>query len=99
MESNWYIEFEWDPAKAEANERKHGVTFSEAMTAFDDPWGILIDDEDHSGAEQRFLLLGMSLKARCLVVSHCERDGKTVRIISARNATKREESTYWEERK
>ena len=95
MSSSWYIEFEWDLRKAEANERKHGVKFEEAATVFDDPWGILIDDEGHSGSEERFVLLGMSLAARCLVVSHCERSGRIVRIISARKATRSEETTYW----
>ena len=90
------IQFSWDPRKALANVRKHGVTFEEAQTAFFDEHARLIDDPDHSGEEQRFVLLGYSFSARCLTVSHCYRHGDAVvRMISARKATQREENIYW----
>jgi uncharacterized DUF497 family protein len=90
------IEFAWDRRKAEANLAKHGVTFEEAQTAFLDELGRLIDDPDHSRDEERFVLLGYSIQARCLIVSHCYREsGSVVRLISARRATAREEQEYW----
>ena len=67
------MRFEWDPAKAESNIAKHGVTFDEAATVFDDPYARVIDDPDHSLDEERFIILGISLRARELVVSHCLR--------------------------
>ena len=91
------MRFEWDPAKAESNIAKHGVTFEEAATVFDDPYARVIDDPDHSLEEERFIILGMSMRARELVVSHCLRGsgGEMIRIISARRATKRESAQYW----
>jgi hypothetical protein len=88
--------FEWDIGKAAANVKKHGVTFDEASTVFGDPLAILMLDPDHSVAEQRFLLLGMSNRHRLLVVAHAERPPRT-RLISARRATSRERRTYEEE--
>lgn len=91
------MRFEWDPAKAESNASKHGVTFDEATTVFDDPYARVIEDPDHSLHEERFIILGMSMHARELVVSHCLRGmgGDTIRIISARRATRRESAQYW----
>ena len=89
--------FEWDTEKAAVNTRKHGVTFDEASTVFVDPLGILIPDPDHSVAEQRYLLLGMSNRQRLLVVAHAERPPRT-RLISARRATPKERRTYEKER-
>ena len=87
--------FDWDPAKEAANIRKHGITFEEASTVFADIHGRFIYDEDHSEDEERFLLLGRSLKSRILMVCHCYRnEDTTVRIISARKATTRESKTY-----
>ncbi len=89
------IRFEWDPAKATANARKHGVTFEEAQTAFYDDLAVVIDDPDHSQDETRFVLLGFSAEARILVVVHAHRsDPETIRIISARKATKAERVVY-----
>ena len=91
-----YIDFEWDDQKASINERKHGVTFDEAADAFSDPWSLVIPYPDHSDFEERFLLIGMDLRSRVLTVVHCERQGgSTIRIISARRATKHEETDYW----
>jgi uncharacterized DUF497 family protein len=89
------IKFEWDTVKAVANARKHGVSFEEAQSVFYDEFAVQFFDEEHSGDEERFLLLGMSTGARLLLVCHCERDaGGVIRIISARKATKRESTFY-----
>ncbi|MCL2492098.1 MAG: BrnT family toxin [Coriobacteriia bacterium] len=91
------LQFIWDPQKNTINFRKHGVTFEEASTVFEDRWARVIDDPDHSIDEQRFIILGMSKKPRLLIVCHCYRDQKEIiRIFSARKATKTE-STFYEE--
>jgi hypothetical protein len=93
------VRFEWDEGKAAANRRKHGVSFEEARTAFFDEDALLIADEDHSEGEDRFVLLGMSSLLRMLVVCHCYRErDETIRIISARKATKAERQQYKERR-
>ena len=93
------IEFAWDRRKAQSNLVKHGVSFEEAQTVFLDDNARLIDDPDHSGEEERFVLLGHSLQARCLIVIHCYRERDSViRLISARPATKQEEEVYWRAR-
>jgi uncharacterized DUF497 family protein len=69
----WRVEFEWDPEKAVENERKHGVSFDEAATAFGDPLSLTISDPDHSDDEERFVLLGESYAGRLVVVVHTER--------------------------
>ena len=89
------LRFSWDPKKAAANLRKHGVSFEEATTAFGDPVSITVPDPDHSITEERFLLLGLSHLGRLLVVAHSER-GVTIRLISARLATRRERRLYEE---
>jgi len=90
------ITFAWDPGKAQFNLAKHGVSFEEAQTVFLDESARLIDDPDHSEDEDRFLLLGYSLQARCVIVSHCYRQADSViRLISARRATAQEEQVYW----
>ncbi len=92
------INFEWDPAKAASNLRKHGVSFEEARTVFYDEFAVQFFDDTHSDDEARFLLLGMSTEAKLLLVCHCERDaGNVIRIISARKATHRERSFYGSE--
>jgi len=89
-------DFAWDRRKARANLRKHGVSFEEAQTVFLDDTARLIDDPDHSDEEDRFVLLGYSFRARCLIVSHCYRESDSViRLISARRATAQEEEVYW----
>jgi uncharacterized protein len=85
--------FEWDSAKAIANLQKHGVTFDEATTVFGDPLALLMADPDHSDAEERYLLLGMSSRKRLVVVAFAERPPRT-RLISARRATRRERRRY-----
>ena len=89
------IEFDWDPAKAASNLKKHGVAFEEAQTVFYDEFAVQFYDEPHSSEEERFLMLGMSSVAQLLLVCHCERNGGgVIRIISARKATKQECSYY-----
>jgi uncharacterized DUF497 family protein len=90
------IEFAWDRGKGRFNLIKHGVSFEEAQTVFLDESARLIDDPDHSEDEDRFLLLGYSLQARCLIVNHCYRESDfVIRLISARRATPQEEEVYW----
>ncbi|MBW2004994.1 MAG: BrnT family toxin [Deltaproteobacteria bacterium] len=85
--------FEWDPQKAKSNIEKHGISFEEAITAFQDTFSLTIDDPLHSIDEERVVLIGMSNKNRLLVVVHTER-GDNIRIISARKATKKERGNY-----
>ena len=85
--------FEWGEKKAEDNLRKHGVSFAEAKTVFNDPFSVTIYDPDHSSDEQRYIDIGLSSKGRLIVVSYSER-GETIRIISSREATKREQGEY-----
>ena len=88
------MEFEWDPQKAAANLKKHGVSFSEAVDAFYDPFAVDDIDDVHSSAEeQRFTLIGMS-PTRLLIIAHTIIIGDTVRIISARKATRSETKIY-----
>jgi len=91
------LRFEWDTKKASSNERKHGVTFDEARSVFSDENALVIPDPDHSQAEDRFIILGMSSHDRALVVVHCFREeGAVIRIISARRAGTKEQKPYWE---
>lgn len=87
------MQFQWDAQKANANRRKHGVTFEEAVTVFGDPLALTISDPQHSIGEARWLTMGISLSGRLLVVSYTEREN-SVRVISARLATRRERSDY-----
>ena len=95
MKENWEIDFEWDENKAAINAAKHGVTFERAATAFDDRYARKIPDPDHSGDEDRFVLIGLDTAADVLVVCHCYRRGGVIRLISARRATRNEERGYW----
>ncbi|WP_427777277.1 BrnT family toxin [Bifidobacterium bifidum] len=90
------VGFEWDDIKADINVHKHGVTFEEAETVFSDPLARVIEDPDHSSYdEDRFIILGLSTLSRLLVVCHCYRTANhTIRIISARKATRRESGQY-----
>jgi uncharacterized DUF497 family protein len=89
--------FEWDPEKAEANFRKHGVLFSETEPVFEDNFAITILDDESDPREQRFISLGMDVKGRVLVVVYCFR-GENIRIISARPAEPQECNQYEEAR-
>lgn len=87
------MQFEWDKAKAANNLKKHGVSFEEAETVWEDYFYIDLFDEEHSSDENRFLLIGESNGKRLLIVSYTER-GERVRIISARELTAKERKDY-----
>jgi len=89
------LRFEWDEAKNRSNHKRHGVWFEEAQTAFLDENARLAADPDHSDDEDRFILLGMSVPLRLLVISHCYRESEQlIRIISARKADPSERRQY-----
>ena len=91
------IQFNWNENKAKSNIKKHGVSFTEATSVFDDDAARLISDPDHSEKEDRFVLLGISCSLKVLVVVHCYKDEENmIRIISARKATRSEEKQYKE---
>ena len=93
-----HIEFQWDEGKNAINRKKHGVSFEEARSCFYDENALLISDPDHSEAEDRFILLGLSSTTKLLVVCHCYREVmknlETIRIISARKTEKYETKQY-----
>ena len=95
MKGDNLVEFEWDEDKNRINQRKHGISFDEVISVFSDDLSIIFDDHDHSEEEERFLIIGMSgIKGIC-IVSHCYRGAdETIRIISARKATKIEKGFY-----
>ncbi len=89
------IKFEWDSIKADSNIKKHGVSFEEAKSVFYDELAVQFYQIDNEELEDRFLLLGLSVTHKILMICHCERDsGNIVRIISARKATKNERKFY-----
>jgi uncharacterized DUF497 family protein len=87
------VSFEWDPDKAGANDRKHGVQFTEALGVFRDDYAITIGDNESDPDQQRFVTLGMGIKGRVLAVVYCHR-GDAIRIISARTASLSERDLY-----
>ena len=89
------MQFEWDETKAAQNLIKHGVSFEEAATVFGDPLSDTFNDPDHSAVEDRFIIIGMSEKGRMLIVAHTD-EGVRVRLISAREPTRREREFYEE---
>ena len=88
------MKFEWHPPKAASNLEKHGVSFEEATTVFDDDLQLILQDTWHSVGERRYRCLGRSKQGRLLLVVYPERKPDITRIISARNATPREEDKY-----
>jgi uncharacterized DUF497 family protein len=95
------VRFEWDPAKARSNARKHGVRFEDAMLVFADPYALVEQDRLESG-ELRWQTLGLAAGIVLLLVAHTvrtEREGEIIRIISARKAAPRERRRYEENRK
>jgi uncharacterized DUF497 family protein len=86
--------FQWDPRKAAVNEKKHGVAFEEAITVFDDPLARIFLDEWHSEAESREIIIGHSSTGRLLLVAFAEQPDATLRVLSARCATPREQRDY-----
>ena len=89
------LEFEWDAKKSEANTKKHGVTFEEALTVFANPLARIFDDPGHSADEHREIIIGHSVSQQLLIVSFTEREGR-IRIMSARSTTSREHQDYEE---
>jgi len=89
------MRFEWDPTKAAANLKKHGVTFQEAATVFGDPLAVTFQDPDHSMDEERQITFGQSLQERFIVVSHTKRKDR-LRIINARLMDRKERVIYEE---
>lgn len=87
------LKFEWDTAKANANLRKHGVTFEEAASIFADPLALTFPDPDHSVGEKRWISFGVSNRDRLLAAAHAER-GRSIRIVSARKATRHDREIY-----
>ncbi len=91
------INFEWDENKNQINQKKHKISFEEAVSVFYDEMALMRDDPDHSEDEDRFVIMGMSDSKKLLVVCHCYRDSDTIiRIISARKATTTESRQYYE---
>ncbi len=89
------LRFEWHSTKSAVNAKKHGISFDEAKSVFSDENAKLISDPDHSDNEDRFILLGISIRLRTLVVCHCYRgDDNIIRIITARKATTSESKKY-----
>ena len=89
------LRYEWDERKNRSNQRKHGVAFEEARTAFLDESARLIADPDHSEDEDRFILVGLSIRLQLLVIHHCYRQSeRVVRILSARKADPSERRDY-----
>jgi uncharacterized DUF497 family protein len=87
------VKFEWDPGKAAANKRKHGVTFQEAADCFEDPLGLVLDEPAHP---ERLILIAISRRRRLIFTVYAERDVAVIRIISARLATPHERRAYEE---
>ena len=93
------IKFEWDKDKERLNQKKHRVSFEEAVTIFYDDDALEFHDPDHSKDENRFIIIGLSSHGKIVMVAHCLRDeGFIIRIISARKATKPESKKYWKEK-
>lgn len=90
------LRFAWDSRKAASNLRKHGVSFDEAATAFEDPLSITVPDPDHSQREERFILIGRTKRFHLVIVAHVER-GDIIRIVSARIASRQERMIYEED--
>jgi uncharacterized protein len=91
-----WIEFEWNPEKARSNYEKHNVSFEEAATVFDDLLSVTFPDPDHSIGESRYVIIGLSRFGQLLIVAHTDRE-ETIRIISARKATRQERRFYEQE--
>jgi uncharacterized protein len=87
------MEFEWDESKATTHLKKHGISFNEAETVFDNALAVIFDDEVHSEGERREIIVGHSQNNRLLLISFTERPN-AIRIISARLATRREREDY-----
>ena len=90
------MRYHWDATKAASNLAKHGVSFQEAITVFEDPLFVIFADPDHSLREKRFIIMGESHRQRLLVVAYTERSNE-IRLINARKATPQEREVYEEQ--
>ena len=90
------MEFQWDPKKAKANLRKHRVSFEEATTSFRNPLAAIYEDPDHSVRERRYLMIGLSSSERLLHIAFAD-GGESIKIINAREVTKKERELYEKE--
>ncbi|HEX6083586.1 MAG TPA: BrnT family toxin [Thermoanaerobaculia bacterium] len=90
------MEFEWDPNKDRSNQEKHGISFKDAATVFDDELQVTIPDPDHSFGEFRYVTIGLTAHRQLVVVCHTEDEDDRIRVISARSATTQERRTYEE---
>lgn len=88
------MKFGWDENKNQANIKKHGIDFAEAVYVFADPFALNIPDDEHSEKEERWIILGISLQSTVLLIVHTYREGDSIRIISARKSTKNEQRIY-----
>lgn len=88
------MKFEWDDNKNQANIKKHGIDFAQAVYVFSDPFALNLPDDEHSDNEERWILLGKSLQEMVLLIVHTCREGDSIRIISARKSTKNEQRMY-----
>lgn len=88
------MKFEWDENKNQINIKKHGIDFAEAVYVFADPFALNIPDDKHSEDEERWILLGRSFQSTILLIVHTDREGDSIRIISARKSTKNEQRIY-----
>lgn len=88
------MKFEWDENKNQANIKKHGINFADAVYVFSDLFALNIPDDEHSDIEERWILLGKSLQMSVLLIVHTYREGDSIRIISARKSTKNEQRIY-----
>lgn len=88
------MKFEWDENKNQANIRKHGIDFAQAIYIFADPFALNLPDDEHSDDEERWILLGKNIQLAVLLIVHTYRDGDCIRIISARKSTKNEQRIY-----
>ena len=91
------MNFQWDENKNKQNRLKHGISFEDAKSVFDDENAISWYDESHSINEDRFIIIGIGIKYREMTVCHCYRGENMIRIISARKATEKEIKLYWED--
>ncbi len=88
------MEYDWDQEKAQSNLKKHGISFQEAASAFDDPLALTFDDPDHSIGEHRLLTFGVTKTGKWVIVSHTEKHNAILRIISAHPMNKYERKIY-----
>ncbi|MGD9654738.1 MAG: BrnT family toxin [Sulfuricurvum sp.] len=88
------MKFEWDENKNQANIKKHGINFADAIYVFTDPFALNMPDSEHSENEERWIILGKNLQSSILLIVHTYREGDSIRIISARKSTKNEQRIY-----